>query len=388
MMEAARRFGRDETVTAVTQAASLWMQPESIGARWRMMAELHGPVALAHLAHGEPFLPLAAFVDRLTGPLAELLPPSLRQPCDDAALVEDGRLSATAADLLMENLAPSLSATDVASWSMPRLSAEKVQGWLYGQLLATGSEAGYRNARRTVIDNSAGEMSDVIDAIKLAGLPREGLVIEIPGHAQFAHEGEKYWFGCPVCRYPMRFQLGRVSCMYPPHAKAVGAVTVRLSRRRLPSVGAWNKARAADLGGPGIITAAPVDGHACLVQPVWRYSTIPGCEEVRLHQLLEQIPGVTATLWPYTDRYDLHVSAASRRKPWRVDVKDYADAARLANELLKRGTLTDSDLLIVVPDHRADQLQVLNERLRAGLNTRRRIAYTSSSFLKLVQKAA
>src|SRR2546429_3515896 len=139
-----QRFGRDATVTAVTHAANVWASSAPVGQRWRRVAELHGAVGIAHLAYGEPLLPLVQFVDGLTGPL---LPQPLRQDCDDVALVGQGQLSAAAVDLLMENLAPSLSPDDIADWSMPRLSAEKVQGWLYGSCLrpaarrATGEPA-------------------------------------------------------------------------------------------------------------------------------------------------------------------------------------------------------------------------------------------------------
>lgn len=387
MAVSSQRFSRDATVTAVTHAANVWVSPIPLGQRWKRVAELHGMVGVAHLAHGETLMPLVAFVDGLTGPLAALLPASLRQACDEIALVEEGQLSTAAVDLLMENLAPSMSPGEIAGWSMPQLSAEKVQGWLYGQLLATGSEEGYRRARHTVITYAAGPIAHVIDAVKAAGLPREDLVEGIPAQAWVLWEGERYWFGCPVCRYPMRAQLGRVACLYPPHEKAMGGpVAVRTAKGRVPAVGAWNQQRVADLGGTDTILAAKVDGHVCVVRPAWRYSVIPGCEEIRLHRLLEAMPGVTATLWPHTDRYDLHVTAPRRRAPWRVDVKDYADPARLANELIKKDVLRDSNLLIVVPDYRSDHIAVLNDRLRRELGSRRVFAMTSTRFLKTVEK--
>jgi hypothetical protein len=381
-----QRFGRDEVLTAITHAANVWASPDRLGQRWLRVAELHSVVGMAHLSHGQPLLPLVQFVDGLSGGLlSALLPPQLRRECDDVTLLDEGALSAAAADLLMENLGPVLSADAVASWTLPRLAAEKVQGWLYGQLLATGSEDGYRRARQAVIDNAAGPIARVIDAIKTAGLPRDGLVESIPAWAWVAHEGERYWFACPVCRYPMRAQRDHVACCHPPHEKAAGgAMMVRLRPGQAPKVGAWNTQRVAAMGGTDTIAAAKVDGHVCLVRPAWRYSVVPGCEELRLHRILNAIPDVTATLWPYTDRYDLHVVADGRRQPWRVDVKDYTDSARLASELLRRGTLNDPGLLIVVPDHRGDQVGVLNERLRRELATRRLFAVTSARFIKMV----
>ncbi|MEV4511599.1 hypothetical protein AB0K00_21810 [Dactylosporangium sp. NPDC049525] len=372
----------------MTHAANVWTSADPIGQRWRRVAELHGLVGIAHLIRGEPMPSLVQFVDGLTGPLAPLLPAAVRQACDDVLLIEQDQLSPAAADLLMENLAPSLAPHDVAGWSIPQLGAEKVQGWLYGQLLDTGSEDGYRRARETVIGNAAGVMHVVLDAIKAAGLPRDGLVEQIPAWAWVFHEGERYWFGCPVCRYPMKAQLGRVTCLYPPHDKAIGGpVTVRTPKRRPPNVGAWNQQRVADLGGIGVIQAATVEGHVCLVRPAWRYSVIPGCEEIRLYKLLTAMPDVSVTLWPYTDRYDLHVEAGGRRAPWRVDVKDYADPARLVTELLKKDAVRDTSVVIVVPDYRSSQVGVLNERLRQQLGTRRTVAMTSAVFLKTVAKA-
>jgi hypothetical protein len=58
------------------------------------------------------------------------------------------------------------------------------------------------------------------------------------------------------------------------------------------------------------------------------------------------------------------------RRQWRVDVKDWRSAAQLAAVLLATRTGDPSDPsqasgtdTIIVPDHRADQLPVLRERL-------------------------
>src|SRR2546430_16608588 len=112
----------------------------------------------------------------------------------------------------------------------------------------------------------------------------------------------------------MRAQLGRVSCQYPPHDKALGGpVTVRTYKGRAPGVGTWNHHRVADMGGTDSVTAAKVDGHVGLVRPAWRYSAIPGCEEIRLHRILEKMDVGVETLWPLTERYAIIVSVATRR---------------------------------------------------------------------------
>lgn len=389
MIELNQRPAREAVVTAVTQAANVWAADLPAGQRWFRVGELHGLVGLAHLTYEKRLLSLVDFVDGLSHrTLSALLPAQLRRECDDVALLDGEGLTAEGADLLTENLGSAASADDLASWSLPKIAAEKVQGWLYGHLLASGTEEGYRQARRAVIANSAGPISRVLEALKRAGLPRDGLVEAVPAASWVLHEGERYWFGCPVCRYPMRVQRDRVTCAYLPHEKALGGpLAVRLRRGKPPAVGSWNTRRVRDIGGVDTITAATVDGHVCLVRPAWRYSVIPGCEEMRLHEVLNALPDVTATLWPFTDRYDLHVVVDGRRAPWRVDVKDYADPARLVSELLRRGTLDDPLLTIVVPDYRSDQVGLLNDRLRRELGGRRRYALTSAQFIGTVRKA-
>ncbi len=144
----AERLGRAVVVTACVQAANVWSAGEgSPGQRWQRVAELHSGVALAHLVYSGRVLPLAEFADGLTGPLIKLLPDELSEGWDDIPLVDGDGLSGPAADVLGENLAPSVTAEQVAEWSWQSLSAEKVQGWLYSRLLETGTQAGYEAAR-------------------------------------------------------------------------------------------------------------------------------------------------------------------------------------------------------------------------------------------------
>lgn len=385
------RLNRSAVVVACTQAANIWATEADTGSRrWLRVAELHGLVALAHLAHTGSQLPLVSFVEQLRGPLSSLLPAALRQPCDDIRLIEDGIFTEAAADLLLENLPPSMTVDAVATMSWQSVSAEKVQGWLYGQLIATGTQEGYEAARRAVITHAAGETLAVISAVKAVGLPRIGLYEEIPAAAWVVHDAERYWFGCPICRWPMRYQRGRLSCAYKPHETAIGGpITVRLVKGSHPSAGAWRQQRAVELGGDSEIVASKVEGHISLARPVWRYSTIPGCEELRLAKEFNAIPGVTATLWPKTDRYDIQVVIEASSKDIRLDVKDYADPARLVRELLTKKTLQDKGMIIVVPDYRKDQIKLINERLADALDQPKRMfAMTSAQILYKVTRLA
>jgi hypothetical protein len=108
-----------------------------------------------------------------------------------------------------------VTAEQVAEWGWRSLNAEKIQGWLYGKLMETGTQDSYVAARLAVIRHAAGEMVAINDLIKQVGLPREGLYEPIPGWALVSRGGQRYWFPCPTCRWPMRFQLDRVSMPLP-----------------------------------------------------------------------------------------------------------------------------------------------------------------------------
>jgi hypothetical protein len=388
----AERLGRESVVTACVQAANVWSSGRGTpGERWKLVAELYGVVALSHLSHADRDLPLVDFVDGLEGKLAPLLPDVLRAECDDVPLIERGRLSSEATDLLRENLAPSATVDLVAEWGWEPLRAEKIQGWLYNQLLATGTQAGYVAARRAVIDHPAGDRVEINDLVKHVGLPRSGLYVAIPAWARIACRGEQYWFPCPACRWPKRFQLDRVTCMYPPHERAMGSAAVRLGRSGPPRLGAWHRDRThrSEIDPPVEIQARLAAGDVCLVQPVWRYSTIPGLEELLLEGELLSIQEVEVEMWPRTDTYDLLVEIPRRGWRRKVDVKDYADPGRLAAALGRNQALCGRDMVIVVPAHRADQVRLLNERLRHIIGQpRRRFAMTTTQFVQHVRTQA
>jgi hypothetical protein len=132
-----------------------------------------------------------------------------------------------------------------------------------------------------------------------------------------------------------------------------------------------------------------VEEHVCLVRPVWRYSTIPGLAERDLAHELAAIGGVEVQLWPQTDAYDLRVLVAGTTWERHVDVKDYADAGRLASALQSKPSLRDSRMVIIVPPHRARQVGLLNERLQEAFGQpRRRYAMTTREFVRSVKRTA
>lgn len=386
----AERVGRASVLTACVQAANVWSSADiSVGERWQRIAGLHGRVALAHLLHEGRVLSLADFAEGLSGQLVGLMPEKLREEWDDIPLLEGNGLGGPAADLLMENLAPSATAEQVADWSWQSLSAEKVQGWLYHQLLASGSDEGYVRARLAVIQNPAGEMVAVNNRLKEVGLPRDGLYEPIPSWAWIAKGGNRFWFRCPLCRWPMRVQLGTVSCLYPPHQKQVGSLTIRWHGDGSPELAGLRLDRIGNAGMDVDVSPQPVDGQIALVHPVWRYSTIPGWEEWWLAEKLREIEGVDASLWPLSDSYDLLVTVKGARWERRVDLKDYSDPGRLASQLSRKQALRDKEMVILVPDYRRSQVSVLNERLQAAFGgSRSRYAWTTKDFVRQVAAVA
>jgi hypothetical protein len=163
----------------------------------------------------------------------------------------------------------------------------------------------------------------------------------------------------------MQVHADRVACAFPPHRAGGANYLLRAAGGATPSL--------VQLGGRPqqgltVPTASPADEVLAAEFAVWRYIVIPGLVEVQLHDELAAVNGVTVQLWPALDRYDLDVRTPHRQ--WRVDVKDWRSATQLAAVLLATrdgdpgdpGQTSSADT-IVVPEHRADQLPVLRERL-------------------------
>lgn len=128
-------------------------------------------------------------------------------------------------------------------------------------------------------------------------------------------------------------------------------------------------------------TPIPCDAHCALLPGIWRYTVLPGLEELDLAARLEQIPGVRVELWPYVDAYDLDVRLGDAS--WRVDVKDHAFANGLARHLVARPTLETT--WIVVPDARRDQVALLRRGVPSDAGYR---FASSSDFVRRVTGAA
>ena len=63
-----------------------------------------------------------------------------------------------------------------------------------------------------------------------------------------------------------------------------------------------------------------------------RYTTLPGKLEMRLHQSLERMRGLTVELWPHCDAYDIGIEFPDGQR-WAVDCKDARNPVWLAHYL-------------------------------------------------------
>jgi hypothetical protein len=112
-----------------------------------------------------------------------------------------------------------------------------------------------------------------------------------------------------------------------------------------------------------------VEGYQALKRPVWRYTTIAGLPELRLHEeLVRGLEGtdLTAELWPGGDRYDHEVMrAGSSERLYPADLKDYTWVNHLITKLHMDGGDRGGAKWLIVPDHRKSQVQQLNAVGRA-----------------------
>jgi hypothetical protein len=208
---------------------------------------------------------------------------------------------------------------------------------VFGRLIDGGSDDDYRAARRFLVEFPAGEEQALVDAANQRRARRVASYAPLDAEQVFEdQQGRRWWWPCPVCRWPMRVSGVLVRCAYGPH---LARYQVQLaSRNRRPSL-----MRVAD-SAPTPGSAQSAAGSVRVDTAVWRYITVPGAAELRLADRVRRL-GATVVLWPSRDLYDLHIEAGNRS--WKVDVKEYATVERLVEKLHARPPAADT---IVLPD--------------------------------------
>lgn len=227
------------------------------------------------------------------------------------------------------------------------------------------AEATYTAFRRFLVEHAVVRLSEAAAIARSVGIELAELYQEIPRYSVTKVDDQDCFYPCPRCNWPMKIAETRVSCAFSSVCLHSGAFFRHADAGLLP------------LGKLPAPDAIPVPGWAALRQGVWRYTTLPGLEELELERRLKKT-GADVVLWPYVDRYDLDVRRSDHH--WRVDVKDYASSPRLARHLEEKPVA--EPIWIVVPDRKRDQVQVL----RSVVSTECGYRFTSASkFVQMVR---
>ena len=186
-------------------------------------------------------------------------------------------------------------------------------------------EEGYVILRRFLIENPWIDTSEGIhipnETIQLMGKVSDFYEKPSPN---MLHEG-KYWL-CPRCNGILIWADGKPRCA----TRGLCEQIVDLTQAKVIS---------AEL--------------STLKMTFRKRVQLPGLPELELYRELAKIPGVTVTLWPEADRYDLLVEKNEISR-WAIDVKDYASEFTLSNllRLSKPPYKKDVKFYYVVPDYR------------------------------------
>lgn len=346
--------------------------------RLRTLMDAHGRI----LAARGPFMPLtfSVFRDLLTGDLARLLPDGLPpEEMEGVRLVTpDGEYDDDLYDLeqeqrlVLRTLAKSVRGGRPATGD--GLEAEMDQERVFAALRKRQDQTAYVLGRRALIETPAGPDG------QLRKLKLPSSVADFYRPITHGATYDRWWFACPVCRWPMRITIdgsrgvktGSVRCFHKPHAELGAAFHFKVpGAGKLPSLIPAAPPPPRPPGNASVLfpdvrgripEALPVDGHKALVRGVWRWTTIPGLVEVALYQALEA-RGLKPVLWPDLDAYDLHVETGSgtRKAAFQIDVKDYSNAMLLAKKVQADGGDAGGAQWLVVPDHHAPGVPLLTK---------------------------
>ena len=226
------------------------------------------------------------------------------------------------------------------SWAWQR--AEQVQRRVFETLISSGTEETYSAARRFLIENPAGDESELTALMNAGRIRRAVSFGPIPADRVHRTPRGAHWWPCPVCGWPMAVHGDDVACGYSHHQARFRADT---HGPGLPRLVKTSPARIR------VPDARPEQGARCVDMAVWRFITVPGVPELQLERRLLAVSGVGVTMWPGINRVDLGVRTPAG--DWEVDVKDHADPVTIAEG---RGPAARD---IVVPDYRRSQVSPL-----------------------------
>ncbi|SRR6266705_470118 len=346
MMDASVAARRGRVVTAAVRAAFAWSARDRDVHAFRELARMTG-VVMEALGPGQGPVTPGELVAALQRPLGEFLPVPVGLGATDAMdaiadavlLTGDGRLTDAVFEVGCEYVQDVLATLDPATDWLPSwtwMQAEQVERKVFGRLIDGASDDDYRVARQFLVEFPAGEEEALVDAANQRGARRVARYEPVDAEQVHQdHRGRRWWWPCPMCRWPMRVDSVLVRCAYGPH---LARYQVRLaSGNGRPSL-----LQAAD-GAPAPGRALPAAGAVRVDTAVWRFITVPGAAELRMADRLRRL-GATVVLWPSKDLYDLHVAAG--RKTWTVDVKDSHAPGGGARGWVKLGRCPPADVVL------------------------------------------
>jgi hypothetical protein len=350
-------------------------------ARLRTLMDAHGRI-LAARSPGTP-LPFGVFRGLLSGDLSRLLPDTVpAEEMDGVRLIApDGSFEEDYFDLQLEQRvvlrALAKTTREGRTTSTEILEAEMDQDRVFSALKKRMDQDAYVHGRSSLIRTPAGSDKD----LRRLNLPSS--VAEFYRPITFDAVWDRWWFACPICRWPMRVTVhagrggaktGSVRCFHRPHAAWGAAFTFKIPELGRPPVLVPGSPPARPTGQQAVLFTdttgyvpgpVPAEGHKALSRGVWRWTTIPGLVEIALYDALAE-RGLGPQLWPDLDAYDLYVQAGkgSAVREFRIDVKDYTSAILLAKKVQADGGDAGGAEWLVVPDYRESSLPLLGRVCR------------------------
>lgn len=326
-----------------------------------LIEALHQP--LAHIA---PEL----FADSGTGGLTVL---------DDGELTDDVYADGCEdiADLLSGGVDPARHWLPTWAW----MHAEVVEQEAFRTINEGANEAEYTAHRYFVVKHPAGSERQLAELFgKAVGMRKTVRYLPIPADQVFRG---KFWWPCPVCRWPMHVEGTEVRCRFPLHnaayfVRADSGKGRPLLQPRDGSVPRQPAARPFLSEGP--------QRSVCVETAVWRHIVISGVSEIYLFERMESLKkrGVEVELYPGKDRYDLLIRVPATGWEMRIDVKDYGSAVSLADKLRRKPPAART---IVIPDYRGEAQRGELEELLPNLEVLR-VSDVRDAVKKQLRKAA
>jgi len=333
-LDAPDALDRDKALTLAAVAAMAWCArgsdsaPQGPQVLERVMKAASW-VSRTRRHNGLPAIGVANLVAAFSEPVEAWLPGG-----GSFVLIENGQLTPIGEDL----------ADDAGGWPLAEVEQNVIRVAMNNLRGRIDEEAAYTAFRRFLVENAHAKLVDAAAALRQVGIDLARVYQRVPASTVAHLEGGEAFYPCPRCGWPMHIQGSAVSCHRSPTCIAAGA------RFDLES----------SLVGLGKLTPPPPvspEGVAALLPGIWRFTVLPGLEELALERLLRQVEGVEVRLWPFVDAYDLDV----RRGPhhWRIDLKDHSSVTSLARHLKEHPV--SEPTWIVVPEARREQVPRLRQ---------------------------